>query len=256
MLPIQRQELILKLLNEKDAVSIIELHQKLQVTEMTIRRDLVLLEEQGSLERIRGGAVKTRKVNGEFLFDKKNNLMKTEKEAIGRIAPGFLENGETVFINSGSTVLQVLQSASKLPDFNIKIVTNNPLVSMNDISLKSELVFLGGEMRRETYSIVGDFALQMLSQIYATKAIIGMDGICIKHGLTTSNYAEACINQKMIKQTTGQVIIVADHTKIGRVAPFQSAQINDIDTILTTSGFPEEYREQFEDKGIRVIIAD
>jgi DeoR family transcriptional regulator, fructose operon transcriptional repressor len=256
MLPIQRQEMILNLLDEKNSISITALHKKLNVTEMTIRRDLVLLEEKGCLERIRGGAIKTQSLNIEFLFENKRKQMKAEKQAIGLVVTQLMDKNETLFINSGSTVLEVLKSFNTIPDYHMKIITNNPMVTLFDIGLNNELVFLGGEVRYDSYSIVGEFALQMLSQIYATKAIIGVDAINLKNGLTTSNYAEAGVNQKMISQTTGQVIVVADHTKIGRVAPFLSAPIDAVDTLVTTKGIPEEYREQLENRGIRVIIAN
>lgn len=253
MIPSQRQDEILKILDEHEKVEISDLYQRLKVTEMTIRRDLIFLEQKGLLERIRGGAAKIKRINTEALFDKKNNTMKEEKIAIGKMVPQFIEDNDTIFINSGSTVLQ---AAMNLRGFSLKIITNNPMLTMLDLGGKSSLVLLGGEFRVESHSIVGEEAVNMISQIYANKCIIGVDGLSLKYGLTNSSFVEAGLNKKMIEHTRGKVIVVADHTKIGKVAPFLTSPIENIDILVTTNGFPEEYFEQLISKGIRVVVAN
>jgi len=252
MMPRQRHEMILKLLDEKEKVGISDLNECLDVNEMTIRRDLIYLEKKGLLERIRGGAAKIQRINSEYLFTQKSITMLAEKTAIGCTVPQFIENNDTVFINSGTTVLQV---AMELKDLNLKIVTNNPKLTLIDFNEKTSLLLLGGEFRRESQSVIGDSAMGMLGRIYASKCIIGVDGLSIKYGLTNSCFSEAAVNRKMIEQTKGKVIVVADHTKIGKAGPFVTSPIEDVDILVTTAGFPEEYLEQFESKGIQIVIA-
>ncbi|QQO09909.1 DeoR/GlpR family DNA-binding transcription regulator [Breznakiella homolactica] len=253
MIPSQRQDEILKILDTCEKVELSNLCKRLKATEMTVRRDLIHLEQKGLLERIRGGAAKIKRINTETLFEKKNNTMKEEKKAIGRKVPELIENNDTLFMNSGSTVLQV---AMNLKELALKIITNNPMLSMVTFNEKSSLVLLGGEFRAESHSIIGDQAMAMISQIYATKCIIGVDGLSLKYGLTNSTFVEASLNKKMIDQTRGKVIIVADHTKIGKVGPFLTAPIESMDILVTTKGFPEEYFEQLRSKGIKIIVAN
>lgn len=253
MIPSQRHDAILKMLDEQEKVRISDLQELLQVTDMTIRRDLDHLEQKGLLERIRGGAAKIKRINAEHLFSQKNIQMKEEKIAIGKMVPQFIEDNDTVFINSGSTVLQ---AAMELKGFSLKVITNNPMLTLVDLGEKNSLVLLGGEFRKESHSIVGDTAMSMLNQIYATKCIIGVDGLSMKYGLTNSSFVEASLNRKMIEQTRGKVIVVADHTKIGKVGSFLTSPIDNIDILITTKGFPEEYFEQLINKGIKIIVAN
>ncbi len=252
MLQSQRQQIILKLLDQKESIAISELLPLMDVTEMTVRRDLIQLEEKGLLERIRGGATKIQRIDTENLFTQKNIKNKEEKAAIGRTTVELLDENDTVFINSGTTVLQV---ALQLKNLSMKLVTNNPKLTMIEYGEKVSLVILGGEFRKESQSIIGDSAMNMLSQMHATKCIIGVDGLSIKHGLTNSAYGETTINRKMIEQSRGKVIVVADHTKIGKVGPFVIAPIEKVDILVTTDGIPEAYLEQLKSIGIQVVIA-
>lgn len=253
MIPRQRHDEILKILDEQERVEISALYKALKVTEMTIRRDLIHLEQKGLLERIRGGAAKIKRINTEDLFEKKSIIMREDKIAIGKVIPQLIQNNDTIFINSGTTVLQ---AAMNLKPFTLKIVTNNPMLTMIGLGERTSLLLLGGEFRSESHSIVGEQAMSMLSQIYATKCIIGVDGLSLKYGLTNSCFVESSLNKKMIEQTRGQVIAVADHTKIGKVGPFLTCPIENIDILVTTKGFPEEYFEQLINKGIKIIVAN
>jgi DeoR family fructose operon transcriptional repressor len=253
MIPSQRHDEILRQLDKHEKVRISDLQELLHVTDMTIRRDLDHLEQKGMLERIRGGAAKIQRINSEYLFSQKNIQMKSEKIAIGKVVPQFIKENDTVFINSGSTVLQ---AAMELKGFSLKIITNNPMLTLLDLGDKISLVLLGGEFRKESHSLVGETAINILSQIYATKCIIGVDGLSMRYGLTNSTFVEASLNRKMIEQTRGKVIVVADHTKIGRVGPFLISPIDNIDILITTKGFPEEYFEQLINKGIKIIVAN
>jgi DeoR family fructose operon transcriptional repressor len=138
----------------------------------------------------------------------------------------------------------------------LKIVTNNPLLTSVDLGTETSLIILGGEFRAESHSIVGEQAGDMISQIYANKCIIGVDGISLKYGLTNSCFVESSVNKKMIEHTHGKVIVVADHTKIGKVGPFINGPIETMDILITTRGFPEEYFEQLIGKGIKIIVAN
>jgi len=253
MIPSRRQDSILKILDQHEKVEITQLSQTLNVAEMTIRRDLSFLEKQGFLERIRGGAAVIKRLATEDFFVKKKLLMKEEKAAIGRKIPQFMENNDTVFINSGTTVLQ---AAINLSNFALRIISNNPALTTIDLGRENTLIILGGEFRSESHSIVGEQAHEIISKIHANKAIIGVDGLSIKYGLTNSCFVEAGLNSKMLEHTHGKVIVVADHTKIGKVGPFSIAPIENIDILITTKGFPAEYGDELAAMGITIVVSN
>jgi len=245
-----RQEYIVEQLNKKGRVSLNELNQELNVSSMTIRRDILFLEENNMAQRVHGGAILPKRINSEFLFTQKEELMKDVKKTIAAKAASLLNEGDTVFINSGTTTLQV---ARALKDKKLHIVTNNPFVVAVDIDVNVELIMLGGIIRKESFSVVGEPAMETLLNITASKAIIGIDGICPERGLSSSNSLEASLNNRMITQTFGDVIVVADNSKIGRVSPFKAGEIEDISVLITSDDIHSDMKKQFEEKGVRVI---
>lgn len=253
MIPSQRHDEILEILENDDKIEMKDLSNRFGVTLMTIRRDLIYLEQKGLLERIRGGAAKIKRITSENLFVQKNQQNSKEKIAIGKKVSQFLEDNDTVFVNPGSTVLHAM---TQLKGLALKIITNNPMISFLEIDPKNSVFLIGGELRRESHSIVGESAMNMLGQIYANKCILGADGVSLKYGLTNSSLTEAMLNKKMIDQTRGKIIVLADHTKIGKVGPFLTCPIEFIDILITTKGFPEEYTIQLQSKGIQVVVAD
>jgi DeoR family fructose operon transcriptional repressor len=251
-IPAKRQSLILELLRENGVVQVNELSARFAVTEMTIRRDLEAMERQGLAERTHGGAVSTSRIRFEPPISQKSALCQAEKEAIGKLAASLIENDDTVFVNSGTTTLQFLHALS-VP--RVKIVTNNPWAPIEMLSHEGELIMTGGELRRESFTLVGENASATVKQIFGTKAIIGVDGLSIKHGLTNPVQAEALLNRLMIEQTHGEVIVVADSTKIGRVSNFLTAPISDITILVTDDGLEPHYLEEFKRIGLKVLIA-
>jgi DeoR family fructose operon transcriptional repressor len=253
MTPRQRQDMILKALDQHEMVEITDLSRLLNVAEMTIRRDLSLLEEQRFLERVRGGAARIKRLTTEYFFEQNKLKMNEEKIAIGKALPQYIEKNDTVFINSGTTVLQ---AATNLNNLVIRIISNNLALATIDLGRESTLIILGGEFQSEYHCTVGEQAIDMTNQIYANKAIIGVAGLSIKYGLTTHCFVEAGLNRKMIEHTHGKVIVVADHTKIGKVGPFNIAPIESMDILITTKGFPTEYFDELIAKGITIVVSN
>jgi len=250
-IPAERQGVIADLVKTNGVVSVAQLSLRLKVSEITIRRDLDILERRGLLERTHGGAIGIRRVNTEPLYDQKNRSERAEKVAIGKAAAALIQDGDTVLVNSGSTSLQaILQIRGE----NTRIVTSN-VGAVLEPPEGPELLLIGGVYRVRSNSVVGMFASLSLSQVYGTKAIIGVDGISSKYGLTTPIQQEAEIAALMIDRTRGPVIVVADHTKIGVVSNFVTARIEKVDVLVTDSGFEEEYREELEGAGLQIIIA-
>lgn len=229
------------------------LSERFDVSLITIRRDLDHLEQRNMLERTHGGAVRSRRMRVEPLYREKYREQLEAKEKIGRTAAALVEPGEAVFINSGSTTLQIFRH---LCNKGVRVTTSNAGAITECQDLDVDLIFTGGAYREQSHSFVGALTLQAIRRLCASKTFIGVDGISLKVGLTTPSLEEAEVAQAMINQTHGDVIVVADHTKAGRVANSITAALNEVDVIVTDAGLDPHYRRQLEHLGIHVITTD
>jgi DeoR family fructose operon transcriptional repressor len=250
-IPAARRQHIEHLVREDGVVKVADLSRELGVSELTIRRDLDSLERKGVLERTHGGAISSRRLSEEPPYTQKDQQFRAEKAAIGRAAAALVEDGDTVLINSGSTTLQVFPH---LRDRHVRVITSNTAAIGPPGEM--ELILLGGLYRPQSNSIVGGLAALTLAQVYGSKAVIGVDGVSFKYGLTTPAEPEAQIARLMIERTRGPVIVVADHRKLGVVSNFLSASIEKVDVLVTDRDFDQGLREELEAAGLRIVVAD
>ncbi len=253
IIPIERQNRILEIVDERGVIRVNELSRLFEVSVMTIRRDLMTLEEHGLLRRSHGGAVSRRRFQSEPYFDQKDKRNRAEKEAIGQLAATLVEPGETILVNSGSTTLELLRH---LPNIELRVVTSNAGAVSALSASGIECIVIGGVYRQRSNSFVGGFAMQTLDSVYGSKAFIGVDGLDLEAGLTTPHHQEAEVARKMIERTRGEVVVLADSSKIGGVSPFVSTVLDDVDIVITDSGILDEYRTALEERGITVLLAD
>lgn len=244
---------ILDKLQEQGKIRVDELAELLGVSAVTIRRDLDYLNEHGFLVRTHGGATAIKYVQNlqkEPGFNEKGGVNVEEKERIANRAVEFVDQNDIVFLNSGSTALFFLQA---LRNKRARVITNNAAAIEVELDLLVELLVLGGEYRERSRSFVGEFALNALRNIYSTHTFLGTNGISLDQGLTTTVYQECNINQSMIENTHGKVIVLADHTKVQKVSNFVSAPIDAVDILITDDQCPAEFVEALQDRGIEVI---
>ncbi len=254
MIPADRQNRIIDLLKERGVVRVQELSELFTVSVLTIRRDLDVLEQRGLLERSHGGAVLRQSMPVEPLFSQKQLKFREQKLKIAQAAAGIIEDGDMVLVNSGSTTLEVIQA---LLSKNITIITNNIAAASLAEGSACELILLGGKYRSQSQSVAGDFALQALGQIYANKAIIGVDGFSMKYGLTTPIMQEAVVTRTMIDRTLGKVIVVADSNKIGVVSNFKTVSVDRIHCFITDRGGSEFLENgEMEKAGITLLVTE
>jgi DeoR/GlpR family transcriptional regulator of sugar metabolism len=251
-IPVERQRQILDLVDEHGVIRVVDLSARFDVSVMTIRRDLMVLEERGLLSRSHGGAISKRRFQHELYFDQKGQRNQREKTAIGEIAASLIEPGETIFVHSGSTTLELLRH---IPGFELRVVTSNAGALSVLSSDQTECIIVGGVYRSRSNSFVGGFALQTISQIHGGRCFIGVDGVSLEAGLTTPHHQEAEVGRSMIRQTRGDVIVLADSSKIGGIAPFQTAELEMADILITDSGVSEEYVAALQERGLDVRIA-
>lgn len=251
-LPAERHRRIHELLREQRVVRVSALSEQLGVSEVTIRRDLEVLERRGVLERTHGGAVATQWVRSEPAYREAASTNPLEKRLIGAAAAALVEPGDALYLNGGTTTLQVFRHL-RAP--GLKVATNHVGIALEAADRDVELLLLGGHYRAPSNSVVGPFATEALRRTHATKAFIGVEGISVGSGLTTPIAAEAEIARVMIEQTRGQVLVVADHSKIGTVADFVIAPLEEVDTLVVDEGCAEAYRQRLTEAGIEVIVA-
>lgn len=230
LIPAQRRERIQEYLAVHQIARTVDLCNLLETSEATVRRDLEWLEQKGILERTHGGAMLSQRMVFEQEYQQRAQHHPEEKRRIGELAASLIEEGDIVFINSGTTATQVLQHIRS--DFRISVFTNNvsAVLELGDPGFHYFLI--GGEFQPRSNSLAGGFAIDNLNQVYANKAILGVDGISLKHGCTVPSSAEAEVVRRMIERTQGQVIVVADHSKWGVVSNFQIASIHEIDKLV------------------------
>ncbi len=251
-IPADRQTRIRKIVEEKGVAKVVDLSKKFNVTELTIRRDLDVLEKQGVLDRTHGGAILRHRMKTEPLYTEKDQINRLEKELIGKAVNRVVEPGDTLLINTGSTTSQVLRH---LTGKQLRVITSNANALLEVTNPDIELILTGGIFRRESNSMIGFFTHTVLDQACGSKAIIGVDGLSIKFGLTTPIQQEAEVTRLMIERTQGPVVVVTDHSKIGVVSNFVTAPIKKIDVLITDAGIKPDFKKMLEDLGIKVIIA-
>ncbi len=252
-IPADRQSRIQQLVQKDGIVKVADLSRMFGVTELTIRRDLDVLEKQGVLDRTHGGAILRHRTRSESLYTEKDQHQTAEKAAIGKAVNHLIEEEDTLLINTGSTTTQVLRH---LTDKQIRVITNNASALVELVSSDIELIATGGLFRRRSNSLIGGFALDILEKVCGSKAIIGVDGFSIGYGLTTPVHQEAEISRAMIERTEGPVIVVADHTKIGVVSNFVIAPIDRVSMLITDANINEEYRRELAQMDIKVFVAE
>jgi len=252
-IPADRQSRIQKLIQEQGIVKVAELSKMFGVTELTIRRDLDVLEKHGALDRTHGGAILRHRMRIEPLYTEKDQINRGSKELIGQAVNQYVEEGDTLLINTGSTTAQVLRHLSGK---KLRVITSNAGAVVEVKDPEVELVLTGGLFRRQSNSLIGGFAHYVLDHICGSKAIIGIDGISINYGLTTPIHQEAEVTRLMIERTQGPVIVVADHTKMGVVSNFVTAPIEKISMLITDKNIETDFREELERRNIKVVIAE
>lgn len=253
LIPAERRNRIHEIIRDQGIVRVSTLSELLGVAEITIRRDLEQLEQDDILERTHGGAVYSRRMRLEPSYSEKDQIHRQEKQQIGVEAAALVEDEDILLINSGSTTLQIIRQLADRK--NIRVITSNMGAFRETQGMDIELILTGGEYREESNSLVGPLATLSLQQVYGSKCFIGVDGVSIKYGLTTPNLHEAEVARTMMERTRGQIIVVADHHKLGVVADFQTAPIEKIDVLVVDSGFDESYREELEELGIEILVA-
>ena len=245
--------LILESLLANESMQVSDLSQLLDVSAVTIRKDLTELEAANKLYRSHGKAILINPYINNRSINEKEKLSRREKEIIGRYAATMIDRDDSIIIASGSTVLALarcIKPKHRLTVISASLQVSQTLGENEDI----DIVQLGGTMRPSSLSVVGKMAEQPLNEFSCSKLFLGVDGIDIDFGLTTTDVREAELNQAMMR-TAQKTIVLADSSKFRRRGFSKICGITDIDMIITDPGIPDYTVRALSDLGIDLRIA-
>lgn len=252
----ERKRAILDILQEKTAVSVGELSDLFNVSDVTIRKLLNELDSFGFLKRTRGGAVSLSTSIREFGEKEKEKKNIKEKQAIARIAYDYINDGDTVFLDAGSTTLELVRLIKNGSKRNIVVVTNAINLAVELIEAEDiELILIGGNVRHQIFSCVGSITERAIESLFYDKVFMGANSIDFEHGITTPNIFEAQVKQIMLKSAK-EKILLADFSKFNQTSLAKVCPVSTIDLMITDHNLKAENIEQIRDLGVNIVVAD
>lgn len=250
----ERRRVILDEVNRLGNVTVMDLVERLGVSDMTIRRDLETLSAHKLLKKVHGGAVQISKTAAEPHFTQKQRLNREEKKAIAREALPLVEDGHTIAFSAGTTTWQVAD-ALRPRNSDLTFITNSTNIALTLQEKGWEQIILsGGSFRTPSDALVGPFAERTLKTLNADVLFLGVHGIDPNAGLTTPNVAEAETDRCLV-DAAQKVVVVADHSKIGVVALAKISPLSRVDVLVTDEKAPTDPLREIELAGVRVIVA-
>jgi DeoR/GlpR family transcriptional regulator of sugar metabolism len=240
------------LIRQHGVIRIEELCRQMRVSPATMRRDLDQLERVGVIRRVHGGAVSVETRLEEPMFDDKTSLAAPEKQRIAAAALVFVEPHETVYLDGGSTVLELARLLRERLD--ITVVTNSLRAGLELAGHGPRLILIGGEFRRLSQTVVGPLTRLLLKELHLDRAFMGTIGMTVKEGLTTTDPSEAFTKELVMNQAR-QVFVLADSSKAGKVAFARAGRLDDVDVIITDAKVSREFARELADKGIKLVRA-
>lgn len=249
----ERQKQIHSMLTKLGRLSVAEIVEQFSISEATARRDLETLASQGKALRVHGGVIAVEQAPPELPILEREGEQSDEKASIGRAAAELISDGETIFLGSGTTVLETAKQLRERK--NLTVVTNslpvlNALAGIKEITVIS----LGGQLRESELSFIGHITEQALAELRVDKVIVGTRGASLEHGLT-NDYLQETLTDRAILKIGREVIIVADHSKVNRVSTALLAPLKTVHTFVTDSKADKKFLQALKKQGIQVVVA-
>lgn len=250
----ERHQLILQKLKDTGKVSILELSDEMEVSGVTIRKDLKLLEEKHLLYRTHGGASLNNPYAMERTINEKSGINAEIKHKIAKAAQSLLDGNDSIIIGSGTTVFEFARCLE--PQAHLTVITPAVKVTL-ELSNKPniDVLQLGGLIRPNSSSVAGALAERILNDISCGVLFLGVDGIDLDFGFSITNIAEATLNQKMI-ETAQKVVVLADSSKFDKRGLGKVCNFDQVQYIVTDSGVSKKTLEALEERSVHVIIAE
>lgn len=248
----ERRQHILSLIQKNGRVLVDELSAELELSQITIRKDLDYLQSKDLLVRTHGGALPAQ---GGALSDptiqEKQELHHEEKVRIAKAAAAMVSEGQCIILDSGTTTTEIARALTSFRQ--LTVITNALNIAANLARSNFEIIMIGGTLRKNSLSAVGPLAEDMLSEMHADIVFLGVDGFDIEIGLTTPNVLESRVNRAMVKAAQ-RVVAVFDSSKFNRRSLSLIVGTSAIDQVITDSKLPAEEVKAIEDAGILVTL--
>ena len=251
-----RRSKILNMLHTESRVYVDQLVETFGVSEVSIRKDLAVLEERQLLVRVKGGAINLHQ-SGDYddmSISHKQRLHAKEKQILGKYAASLIKDGERIIFDSGTTTMEIAKNLENVRDLTVITNALDIAITLNNYN-RFTVIVLGGTMRSVSHSTVGMLSESALRNMFCDKLFLGVDSISIKDGLSTPSLEEASLNQAMI-DAAKEVVAVFDSSKFGRRTFAHIASLSKITTIITDSNIPEEFKDYLEKSHINLHIVD
>jgi len=226
----QRRKIVMGQINRQGKVEIDKLAEELHVSEMTIRRDLALLEDEGQLIRTLGGAVLPKPLVTETPFSTKETFHNEQKKQIAVKALDFIESGQTLMLDSGTTTLELAKLLKN--EHNLTIITNDIRIAAELVESKLKVIIIGGEMQNNVGAIYGPEAIQFVDHIHVDLFFLGAHAIDIQAGISSPTLEKTYLKQMMIRSAESTWLL-SDSSKIGEKAFSKVCNLHDLTGFIT-----------------------
>jgi len=248
-----RQAKIIEVMREKGNLSIDEIKMDFNVSDMTARRDLQVLEREGYITRIQGGGVIKRNITDYYhSFYERERMHIDLKKEIAKKAMDFIKPNEKVILDTGTTTYYMAKEIAKIEKV-ITVATTSLAVANTLYNTNVNVLVFGGFLRKDVPDLVGPLTEKYLINFHADKLFIGCDGILVDQGLYTSDLYLSSVEEKMIHKAD-KVILVSDSSKFGKKSFIKYGEISDIDVIITDDNLDIAIIDQITKMGIEIII--
>lgn len=248
---VERRQEIVEAVGKANKLTVAQLSERFDVSEVTIRQDLQALHDQGFLLRTRGGAVSSKKMP-EMSFDMRQQQNAAQKSRIGQAAAELVHHGDTIFLDASTTTHAMIPYLKKLPE--LTVVTNSLKVALAFLDAPQvQVVLPGGHLRRESISLVGLTSDNPMPPINIQSGFFGARGITVEDGLTDVNINEVALKRRII-ESCRQVVGLVDSQKWGKVAAYTFARLPQIDMVFSDPGAPKELVAGLRDNHIEIKL--
>ncbi len=251
----ERRSIILKLIDESGSVNIKEIAELVKVSDMTIRRDLDKLETNNLIKRKYGKAISVRGTSFEPSYEARAIENSVIKEKLGKLAAALVHDGDCLGFDSGTSVFHVAQNLVKFQNLTIVTHSLNIIELFKSSPATSEIVSLGGVVRKEENSFVGDLTIQSLKNFYVDKLFLGVGGITDDGIITDFNYDDANVKKAFISQAK-EVILIADSSKFNKQTFVRFGDFSNITTLVTNKIPPPKILTCLEKSNVELLVLD
>ncbi len=248
----ERLDRIIDTLKQRKRLSVKDASELLSVSEDTIRRDFDRLSHKKLVVRTHGGIVAQTSVSTEFSFAEREIHYKEEKERIGRVAAGLISERDTIVLDAGTTVFEIIPHLTGFSD--LTVLTNTLHIAYELMKFPQlKVIVFGGLVRPDTHSIVGPDTVEMCRNYHADKLFLSVSGISIEKGLMNPNRSESEIKRALIN-IANEIVVVTDSSKINKTALFTFGDIDCVSTFVTDQNADTQFVEQLKERDIQVYL--